>query len=87
MIKLITHPSGYEPHATSSILIRWRTIGRRFIPQTKNLLQKIHGLYNTTPMHLRGRCMGGAKNSIIMCVRLITLPVPPSFRVGDRELG
>ena len=59
MIKLITHPSGYEPHATSSILIRWRTIGRRFIPQTKNLLQKIHGLYNTTPMHLRGRCMGG----------------------------
>jgi len=29
------HPSGYEPHAASSILIRWRTIGRRFIPQTK----------------------------------------------------
>jgi len=29
-------PSGYETHAASSILIRWRTIGRRFDPKTLN---------------------------------------------------
>jgi len=28
--------SGYETHAASSILIRWRTIGRRFDPKTLN---------------------------------------------------
>tara|TARA_Y100000294_G_C8517405_1_gene321447 strand:- start:1 stop:108 length:108 start_codon:yes stop_codon:yes gene_type:complete len=33
-----------------------------------------------------GGVWGGAKNSITMCVPLITLPVPPSFRVGGWEL-